>query len=267
MRKSKRDMTRKQKKKNTKLSKKYKNCKKHTKKMFGGDVFNHLFCKKGSHDNPRPSLHPEEYTGDNDSSVAMEYFTSTDIPFEVCPENNDKLLQFKKEEYQYFKFLIFAINGNTYIYAINGRPKVNKHPLCYLFGIIEKSREDEYIMLKKAFDVVRHMKEENIQDVNEYSPEIIELNSQIFANLSCMKVKSAGSGTMIDQNTLCINNKSGHFKAKFEDIEPYARHMFEEKTGLHVVTMKAATKDQIFEFLDNNGLDRKLVNRLSGLCI
>lgn len=240
---------------------------KYTRKIYGGDVFNHLFCKKGTTDNPRPSLHPEEYPHEDESSVAMEYFKSVDQPFEVCEKNIDKLLEFKKDELKYFKFLIFIIDHNTYIYAINGFPKVNKHPLCYLFGIIEKTPTDEYVNLKKAFEKVKWMKEENIQGVNEYSTEIIELNSQIFANLNCMKVKSAGSGTIINNDIICINNKSGHFKASFEDIEPYAKNIFIEKTGLNVITTKAASKEQIYNFLEKNGLDKKLVNRYSGLCI
>jgi hypothetical protein len=254
-------------KKKQKTHKKVNKKKRFTKKYHGGDVFNHLFCKKGSPNNPRPSLHPEDYLYENESSVAMEYFMSFNTPFEVCKENIEKLLEFKKSEWKWFKFLIFIISSNTYIYAIDGFPKVNKHPLCYLFGIIEKTNADEYIELKKAFEIVKLMKENNIQGVNEHSPEIIELNSQIFANLSCMKVKSAGSGTILENNTICINNKSGHFKAKFEDIEPYAKDMFIEKTGLDASAVKAATQSQIIMFLNNNGQDIKLVNRYSGLCI
>jgi len=249
------------------LHKKVKKNKRTTKKLYGGDVFNHLFCKNGSPTNPRPSLHPEDYPDPNESSVAMEYFTSVDTPFEVCKENVHKLLEFKKSELKWFKFLIFMINGNTYIYAIYGFPKVNKHPLCYLFGILEKTNADEYVELKKAFEKVKSLKESNAQGVNEYSPDIIELNSQIFANLNCMKVKSAGSGTIMEDNTICINNKSGHFKAKLEDIDPYAKDMFNEKTGLNVIAVKAASKEQIMEFLNNNGIDIKFVNRYSGLCI
>lgn len=274
MKKQKVKITKKLKKLSSKLNKNKKNiktrCNKkktYTIKMKGGDVFNHLFCKKGSSENPRPSLHPEEYPKEDEASVAMEYFKSVDAPFEVCHENLEKLLEFKKKDFSYFKFLIFTINDETYIYGINGYPKVNKHPICLLFGIIEKTDPEEYINLKIAFESVKRLKEEKAQGINEYSPEIIELNSQIFANLRCMKVKSAGSGTMIDDNTLCINNKSGHFKASLNDIEPYARQIFVEKTGLNVYTTQSAEKSQIYEFLSNNGLDSKLVNRLSGLCI
>ena len=241
--------------------------KKKTKKIFGGDVFNHLFCRNGSANNPRPSLHPEDYPDENDSSVALEYYNSVHEPFEVCQENLPILLEFKKSNFKWFKFLIFIINGETYVYAIDGFPKKNKHPICYLFGIINKTNANEYIELKKAFETVKNMKEQNVQVVNEYTPEIIELNSQIIANLSCMKVKSAGSGTVLENNTICINNKSGHFKAKFEDIEPYAREIFAQKTMLRVTTTRAPDKAKIINFLNDNGMNSKLVNRYSGLCL
>ena len=243
-----------------------KNKYKKSKKIYGGDIINRLFCKNGTLVNPRPALHPEEYTDEN-HSVALEYFYSINNPFEVCRENLNQLLFFKMNNFKWFKFLIFIINRNTYIYAIDGFPKVNKHPLCYLFGILEKTEPDEYLELKKIFNVVKLMKDSNTPNVNENTPEIIELNSQIFANLGCMRVKSGGSGTLINDDTICINNKSGHFKASFDDIEPYAKNIFIEKTGLNVFTTIAPNKEKILQFLDSKQLDRKLVNRFSGLCI
>jgi hypothetical protein len=247
----------------------YRKNKKSYRKKRGGDVYNNLFCKKGLSNNPRPALHPEDYPDENSASVALEYFESIDEPFEVNKEkeNLDKLLTFRKQNLKWFKFLIFIINDITYIYAIYGFPKVNKHPLCYLFGIIEKTGPDEYLELKKAFYDVKLLKDNKTPNINEYTPEIIELNSQIFANLGCMKVKSAGSGTVLNDNIICINNKSGHFKAKFSDIDPYAKDLFAEKTGLSVQSVPAASTEQITNFLDINHIDRKLANRYSGLCI
>ena len=43
--------------------------------------------------------------------------------------------------------------------------------------------------------------------------------------------------------------------------------MFEQKTGLTVTTQKAPSKQAILHFLNKNGLDESLVNRMNGLCL
>ena len=227
----------------------------------GGKLYNKLFCR----DTKRPKLSHHDYEVDN--SPAMEYYLSQDRAFEVIPENIHLLKQFQKSQYKYFKFLIFKLHKIPHIYVIYGNVKYNKHPTCYLQGIKDHMYKgtQSFGLLLEAIQMVDKAKDAGII-LTENHEAIVELNGQIFANLKCMEVEAAGSGTMIE-DTICINNKSGHFKASFADIEPYAREMFEQKTGLTVVTQKAASKEAILHFLNANKLDEKLVNRMNGLCL
>ena len=233
--------------------------KKHYKKQYGGDVYNHLFCKKNNELKPRPALHSKDYDLNNkEYSVGMEYFRSNEEPFEVNKTNLNKLLTFKKSSLKWFKFMIFIINGEYYIYDIDGYSKTNKHPLCLIFGIMEKT---PFYELKKMKNT------DPSTPITETAPEIIEFNSQVFANLGCMKALSAGSGTINNDGTICINNKSGHFKAILDDIKPLAENIFLEKTGLFTKAQIAPSKEEVWSFLDSRSIDRKHLNRYTGLCI
>jgi hypothetical protein len=227
----------------------------------GGKLYNKLFC----HPTKRPKLSVKEYNVEN--SPAMEYYLSQDRAFEVTPETLPLLKQFQKSKHKYFKFLIFQLHKIPHIYVIYGNVKFNKHPTCYLQGIKDYIHRgtQSFGLLMEAIQMVDKAKDAGIL-LTEQHEAIVELNGQIFANLKCMEVEAAGSGTMID-DVICINNKSGHFNASFTDIEPYAREMFEQKTGLTVTTQKAPSKQAILHFLNKNGLDESLVNRVNGLCL
>ena len=59
-----------------------------------------------------------------------------------------------------------------------------------------------------------------------------------------MPVLAAGSGTVNDDNSLCINDKSGNYKPTPQSME-LAKLIFEQTTGLTIILSPKANKEDL----------------------
>jgi hypothetical protein len=157
---------------------------------------------------------------------------------------------FKKSEDKWFKFIIFNNDNNYYIYLINGG-KVNKHSVCMLIGLLDVTLEkNEYNEIREAVKNIELFKlrhsPERVFSTPELHDELKELkrvlDDLVNRDIRCMPVVSAGSGTVNDDNSICINNKSGHYKPTAESME-VAKRIFEEKTGLDIIVTEKVDKE------------------------
>lgn len=160
--------------------------------------------------------------------------------------------QFKKSDKKWFKFVIFNNDGNYFIYIINGG-QINKHSVCMLLGLLDiTSIKNEYSELRNAvkdlldfkmnhspFDVLSN------QTLNEQLLKLIyNVDSVINNDIRCMPVSAAGSGTINDDNSICINNKSGHYKPTSQSME-LAKHIFTQNTGAEVYVTEKVDKEDL----------------------
>jgi len=238
----------------------------------GGILVNRSFCKSGTEQVPRPSLDPRQYSKSSRiMSPAFELLLSSDEPFQLKPENINKFLEFKRENNKWFKFVIFEFNKINYLYVMFGNPENNKHPLCIIYGIKEIAPEILTPGFNSSFDKIMILKDKlnndviSIDVIDENNEIITEFNAQLFANFQCMKAISAGSGTILEDGSLCINNKSGHFRPAYADLE-IASHMFAEITGMPVSIRLAADKSLVESELGRTIQGFKYDN-YSGTCL
>jgi hypothetical protein len=158
------------------------------------------------------------------------------------------LATFTKTNDKWFKFVIFNNNNKKHIYIINGAP-INKHSVCMLQGLLDVTRKTgEYKDLRDAFNNVIELK--SIQGIDtstlEEQPVVIQLNAIIARDIPCMPVISAGSGTVNEDGSVCINTKSGHYKPSIESMD-IAKELFTQITGKPIVVIMKENKDAIKE--------------------
>ena len=101
--------------------------------------------------------------------------------------------------------------------------------------------------MRQQFNEVMEFKSNNgIVSNAESMPLIQDLNRIINRDIPCMPVISAGSGTVNDDDpdniTICINNKSGHYKPTAESMI-IAQTKFTEITGIKTVAVEKADKE------------------------
>ena len=225
----------------------------------GGDLPNTSFCKK---EDGTVELNPRAYSKMGKIfSPAYELFASGDKPFSV--ENLELFTRFKQSDLKWFKFVAFDHKGIRHLYVLNGDKKGNKHPLCYIYGVLENSPMEEYADLRAAIAAVEAKKGD--ESIDENSEIIVTLNNELYKAFGCMRVYSAGSGTILPDNTLCINTKSGHFRPKMPDIDD-VRSLFEEKTGMETSLRPAHEISELRAFTASRGVDYDSAD-YSGMCI
>jgi hypothetical protein len=189
----------------------------------------------------------QEPNGKIRESPGYELYVSIDTAFQL---NDDTLrffmTQFKKTENKWFKFVVFNDNGKDYIYIIRGAP-INKHSVCLLQGLLDiNNNTGEYKELSDAYEKILKIKSEKgiLVDNIESNELIINLNSIINRDKPCMPVISAGSGTINEDNSICINTKSGHYKPELIDME-FAKRIFANITKKEVKVVLKVDKDAL----------------------
>ena len=80
-----------------------------------------------------------------------------------------------------------------------------------------------------------------------------------------MNSLSAGSGTILENDTICLNNKSGHFKPALADLE-IAKNMFNRITHMDVNTRLEAEKYRVETELSSI-VPNFNYNNYSGTCL
>ena len=162
-------------------------------------------------------------------SPGMELYESLEKAVNVI-EHKRIINRFKKTEQSWFKFVLFKIKKTPKLYLILGNPKINKHSVCLLYGILEDNPEHspEYNDIRELMHAILRQKRSS-KALTEDSPLIIEFNEKLYEKLGCMDAIIAGSGIYMNdelspspssgrRRKLCLNNKSGHYKPSVEEI-------------------------------------------------
>jgi hypothetical protein len=207
--------------------------------------------------------------GKKKETIADEIYTYNGTIFPV----NDKTisfiqLMFKKTNDKWFKFVIFNNDGENYIYIINGG-KINKHSVCMLVGLLDVTlSKNEYQEIREAVDKIEHFKLTYEPEIVFSTPELMneltnlknKLDNLVNRDVKCMPVLCAGSGTINEDDSICINNKSGHYKPTIESME-LAKRVFEELTGVETNITEKVDKEILMEKYGDNYED------YTGICL
>lgn len=207
--------------------------------------------------------------GSEKEKTGLEILTSISQSFQLNTSTTGYLQQmYKSSNDKWFKFVIFNNNGENFIYIIDGA-KINKHSVCMLQGLLDVTKKDnEYSELREAFNNLIYFKNENGSNMEMMSVELKEeclmlmeqIDQQIDNDIKCMPLIAAGSGSINDDNSICINNKSGHYKPTVSSMT-IAKQIFEEKTGLTVFIKEKEDKRVLQEKYGKNA------ENFSGICL
>jgi hypothetical protein len=200
---------------------------------------------------------------------AEEIFTSVSESFELTNESLYRLQNdYRKSDKKWFKFVIFKNDNETHLFVITGG-KVNKHSVCMLEGLLQVTKDmNEYSELRQAyFELIEFKKNYTFNDT-ENEPQLKSelnllmnnVNVLIDRDIKCMPVIAAGSGTVNDDGSICINDKSGHYKPTDQTME-MAGNVFREKTNVEVKVTKKVEKDILKNKYGND------YENFSGICI
>ena len=207
--------------------------------------------------------------GKKKETIADEMYTYNGTIFPVNEKTISVIqLMFKKEYNKWFKFIIFNNDGQNYIYIINGG-KINKHSVCMLVGLLDVTLiTNEYEEIREYVNQLEHFKltyePEVVFSTTELTNELTNLKNTldnlVNRDIKCMPVLCAGSGTINEDNSICINNKSGHYKPTIESME-LAKRVFEELTGVKTVITEKVDKEKLMEKYGENYED------YTGICL
>lgn len=176
--------------------------------------------------------------------------------------------QFKKSDDKWFKFVIFNNDGVYYIYIINGA-QINKHSVCMLLGLLDVTNDkNEYVELRDSVKELINFKMNysplevfNSTSLKEQLEHYISnIDNFIARDIPCMPVSAAGSGTVNDDNSICINNKSGHYKPTQNSMN-LAKDIFIVNTGATIYVTEKVDKELLKEKYGEN------YENYTGICL
>jgi hypothetical protein len=182
---------------------------------------------------------------------ATEFLLSASLTFEITPKSVQFLSQaFNYDHRTWFKFVIihdtitcktktndrdryyrmFVCNGSTltrhsviYIDALaHILTDIENNPGCTL-----DAKYYPYLNTYRELVACKESKRGGVLCKDRISQLKYSLNSEIKKHFECMKVVSAGSGTVFVHNSpehgekygICLNTKSGHYRPSLKDIE------------------------------------------------
>jgi hypothetical protein len=175
---------------------------------------------------------------------------------------------YKNTDDKWFKFVVINNNGINYIYIIDGA-YINKHSVCMIQGLLDvTSSAGEYAELRAAFNALMIFKNQNGSNMesmdNDIKNECLRLmttiDELIERDIKCMPVVAAGSGSVNPDDSICINNKSGHYKPT-EISMIRAKETFELNTRAVIIVKEKEDKDILNK---KYGKDAK---NYSGICL
>lgn len=207
--------------------------------------------------------------GSEKEKTGLEILTSISKSFQLNEATLGYLQQmYKNIDNKWFKFVIFNNSDEIYIYIIDGA-KINKHSVCMIQGLLDVTNKDgEYQELRDAFNNLNLFKNEygsnmeamSIEEKNECTTLMNTVDELIERDIKCMPVIAAGSGSVNPDNSICINNKSGHYKPT-EASMLEAKKVFEEKTKARVFVKEKEDKILLKERYGKNA------ENYSGICL
>jgi hypothetical protein len=184
--------------------------------------------------------------GSEKDSLGLEILTSISKAFQLNKYTLGYLQQmYKSADDKWFKFVIFNNSGTNYIYIIDGA-KINKHSVSMIQGLLDVTKASgEYSDLREIFTSLQLFKNNygsNMESLdnaikNELLTLITRLDSLVERDIKCMPIIAAGSGSINADNSICINNKSGHYKPTNESMI-LAKTIFEVNTEGAVIFIK-----------------------------
>lgn len=205
-------------------------------------------------------------------TVGEEIYTYNGEIFQLNQNTLGYLRQmYKKTDDKWFKFVIFNNDGTPYIYIIQGG-RINKHSVCMLIGLLEVTKNSgEYNDLRNAVKELISFKLniepnmiENDETLKQQLVQLIErVDELVNTYFKCMPVIAAGSGSINEDNSICINDKSGHYKPTTETMNT-AKNIFMMVTGLNEEEVRVTTKP------DKELLEAKYgreAENYSGICL
>jgi hypothetical protein len=207
--------------------------------------------------------------GSEKETPGLEILTSISKSFQLNKFTLGYLQQmYKNSDDKWFKFIIFNNSGENYIYIIDGA-KINKHSVCMIQGLLDVTKEaGEYPELRTAFDNLIIFKNENGSNMESMTTELKNeclmlinvIDNLIENDIKCMPVIAAGSGSVNSDNSICINNKSGHYKPTQISMLK-AKEVFEENTDAVVFIKEKEDKSILKARYGKNA------ENFSGICL
>ena len=174
-------------------------------------------------------------------NVGYEVITSTDAPFHLNKDSMPRFMrQFQKKNDNWFKFVIFQHDSRNYIYVVKGN-KANKHSICLLKGFLDLHKED-YSKIRKIY---HGLLQKNVTTGKKRTLRR-KMNEFVDHTIPCMPVLSAGSGTVNEDGSLCLNTKSGHYKPDKRDLK-FAKGIFQEVAHIDIHIQLKTDKDLLKE--------------------
>jgi len=186
-------------------------------------------------------------------SVGTDIVNSTNEPFELTKDTLHRFLKFEKSKNKWFKFVTFEYDDQAHIYVIQGNSR-NKHTLCILKGILEQTQGDPlFNELRMVYTKLVQQKRKGSIYALHWLKQRLQTLIQLY--YPCLPVLVAGSGTVNEDGSLCLNNKSGHYAPSLRRIHK-AKALFTEITGrvAHIqVYDEAALKKKYSKDYKNEG--------------
>ncbi|MFY7729926.1 MAG: hypothetical protein ACOVRN_10440 [Flavobacterium sp.] len=199
----------------------------------------------------------------------LEVLTSISNAFQLNSVNLGYFQElYKSSRRKWFKFIVINNDGNNYIYVIDGA-HINKHSVCMLQGLLEVTEgAGEYADLRNAYNRLMIFKNQygsnmasmNTDTKNRCLQLISEIDELINRDIPCMPVLAAGSGSVNNDNSICINNKSGHYKPT-ESSMLKAKESFETNTGVKIFVKEKEDKALLQTTYGNDA------QNYSGICL
>jgi hypothetical protein len=152
------------------------------------------------------------------SHPGREVLESENIPFELTKSTKERLFSsFQKRNNKSFKFVMFEYDKKPHIYVVLAN-KYNKHSICLLKGIIDYTKSDhQFDEMRRVYNTLIRLKHSS----NIYKRYLLrqELNKQISLHYPCLPVISAGHGTILDDGSILLNNRSGHYSPSMYQLK------------------------------------------------
>lgn len=199
----------------------------------------------------------------------QEVMTSISETVELTSNTVNYLVQeYQRKENNWFKFVIVKNDTAPHIFVINGA-KTNKHSVCMLEGLLKVTQDNnEYDELRNAYNRLFSFKKKysshsiyNDTNLLQQMRSLIKTIDDLIArDIYCMPVMAAGSGTVMEDGTICINDKSGHYKPTKDSME-LAHDVFSQITGLPVRITPKPDKNKLLELYGDRYED------YTGICL
>jgi len=178
---------------------------------------------------------------------ATEFLLSASLTFEITPKSVQFLSQaFNYDHRTWFKFVIIhdtitcKTKNDRYRMSVCNGSTLTRHSVIYIDALAHILTDIEnnpgctldakyypYLNTYRELVACKESTSGAVIGEDRISQLKYSLNSEIKKHFECMKVVSAGSGTVFVHNSpehgekygICLNTKSGHYRPSLKDVE------------------------------------------------